>query len=53
MADKLKLTQEVKEYINTRRKVVEEFSGTSTCHRELQKKLNEACEIEDFEAVER
>ncbi|WMV27892.1 hypothetical protein MTR67_021277 [Solanum verrucosum] len=61
IADKLKLAQEAvisvsalrKESIRRRREAVEEFNGASTHHRDLEKKLDEACEAEDFETAER
>lgn len=61
IADKLKLAQEAvisvsalrKESIRRRREAVEEFNGASTRHRDLEKKLDEACEAEDFETAER
>ncbi|PHT33543.1 hypothetical protein CQW23_25343 [Capsicum baccatum] len=61
IADKLKLAQEAvisvsalrKQSIRSRRKALEEFNGASTRHTELEKKLDEACEAEDFETAER
>lgn len=61
IAEKLKLAREAvvsvstlrKESIRRRRKAVQDFNGASTRHRELEKKLDEACEAEDFEAAER
>lgn len=61
IADKLKLAREAvisvsaqrKESIQRRRKAVENFNGASTRHRDLEKKLDEACEAEDFEGAER
>lgn len=59
--DKLKLAREAvmcvsalrKESLCKRRKAVKEFNRASTRHRELEKKLDEACEEEDFETAER
>ncbi|XP_059291934.1 uncharacterized protein LOC132045365 isoform X1 [Lycium ferocissimum] len=61
IADKLKLARGAvtsvsalrKESIRRRRKAVDDFSGASTRHAELEKKLDEACEAEDFETAER
>lgn len=61
IADKLKLAREAvvsvsamrKESIRRRRKAVDDFNGASSRHRELEQKLDEACEAEDFETAER
>ncbi|CAN4093789.1 unnamed protein product [Withania somnifera] len=60
IAHKLKLAGEAvisvsqlrKESTRRRRKALQQFNAASTHHRELEKKLDEACEAEDFETAE-